>query len=106
MVPRSFAKGRPMDLNAFERKVRNDGVRFVRFLYWAPGGAIRGKAGHVDKLAERVRGGIGITVAMPAMNMLDQLQPVDGLGPVGEVRLVPDLASYTLLPYAANSAAM
>jgi len=95
-----------MDLNAFERKVRNDGVRFVRFLYCDPSGVIRGKAVHVDKLVERVRGGIGLTVAMPAMNMLDQLQPVDGLGPVGEVRLVPDLASYTLLPYAANSAAM
>ena len=95
-----------MDLNAFERKVRSDGVRFVRFLYCDPGGIIRGKAVHVDKLVERMRGGIGLTVAMPAMNMLDQLQPVEGLGPVGEIRLVPDLASYAPLPYAANSAAM
>jgi glutamine synthetase len=95
-----------MDLNAFERKVRNDGVRFVRFLYCDPSGIIRGKSVHVDKLVERMRGGIGMTVAMPAMNMLDQLQPVEGLGPVGEIRLVPDPDSYTLLPYAANSAAM
>jgi glutamine synthetase len=95
-----------MDLNAFERKVRSDGVRFVRFLYCDPGGIIRGKAVHVDKLSERIRGGIGLTVAMPAMNMLDQLQPVDGLGPVGEIRLVPDLDSYAPLPYAPGSAAM
>jgi glutamine synthetase len=95
-----------MDLNAFERKVRNDGVRFVRFLYCDPSGIIRGKAVHVDKLIERARGGIGLTVAMPAMNMLDQLQPVEGLGPVGEIRLVPDLDSYTVLPYAPGSAAM
>jgi glutamine synthetase len=95
-----------MDLNAFERKVRSDGVRFVRFLYCDPGGIIRGKAVHVDKLIERIRGGIGLTVAMPAMNMLDQLQPVEGLGPVGEIRLVPDLESYAPLPYAPGSAAM
>jgi glutamine synthetase len=95
-----------MDLNAFERKVRSDGVRFVRFLYCDTSGIIRGKAVHVDKLVERVQGGIGLTVAMPAMNMLDQLQPVDGLGPVGEIRLVPDLDSYAPLPYAPNSAAM
>jgi glutamine synthetase len=95
-----------MDLNAFERKVRSDGVRFVRFLYCDTSGVIRGKAVHVDKLVERIRGGIGLTVAMPAMNILDQLQPVDGLGPVGEIRLVPDLESYAPLPYAPNSAAM
>lgn len=95
-----------MDLNEFERKVRNDGIRFVRFLYCDTGGIIRGKAIHVDKLIERSQGGIGLTVAMPAMNMLDQLQPVDGLGPVGEIRLVPDFDSYTVLPYAPNSAAM
>ncbi len=95
-----------MDHAAFERKVRNDGVRFVRFLYCDPSGVIRGKSVHVDKLGERMKGGIGLTVAMPAMNMLDQLQPVEGLGPVGEIRLVPDPASYTVLPYAPASAAM
>ncbi len=95
-----------MDLNAFERKVRNDDVRFVRFLYCDTGGIIRGKSVHIDKLTERVRGGIGLTVAMPAMNMLDQLQAVEGLGPVGEIRLVPDIDSYARLPYAPNSAAM
>ena len=68
------SKDRAMDLNAFERKVRNDDVRFVRFLYCDTSGIIRGKSVHIDKLIERVRGGIGLTVAMPAMNMLDQLQ--------------------------------
>jgi len=95
-----------MDLSAFERRVRNDDVRFVRFLYCDTSGIIRGKSVHVDKLIDRVQGGIGLTVAMPAMNMLDQLQAVEGLGPVGEIRLVPDLESYVKLPYAPNSAAM
>ncbi len=95
-----------MALSAFERKVRNDDVRFVRFLYCDPSGIIRGKSVHIDKLMARVRGGIGLTVAMPAMNMLDQLQPVEGMGPVGEIRLVPDVDSYVRLPYAPHSAAM
>ena len=38
--------------------------------------------------------------------MLDQLQPVEGLGPVGEIRLVPDPESFVVLPYAPHAAAM
>jgi glutamine synthetase len=43
---------------------------------------------------------------MSAMNSLDQLQPVAGMGPVGEVRLVPDPSTLTLLPYAPAAAAL
>src|SRR3989440_10398853 len=57
-------------------------------------------------LAARMESGIGLTVAMQAMNLLDHLQPVEGLGPVGEVRLVPDPASFVILPYAEGQAAM
>lgn len=85
---------------------RASGVRLVRFLYCDLGGVVRGKATHVERLAERMRTGIGLTLAMSAMNSLDQLQPVDGLGPVGEARLVPDPETFTLLPYAPASAAM
>ena len=47
--------------------------------------------------------GIGVTVAMQAMNGLDQLQPVEGMGPVGEFRLVPDLETFRVLPYAPHT---
>ncbi|HEX7788782.1 MAG TPA: glutamine synthetase family protein, partial [Methylomirabilota bacterium] len=87
-------------------QARRGGVRLVRFLYTDNGGIIRGKATHVDSLAHRLTDGIGLTVAMQAMNMLDQLQPVEGLGPVGEIRLVPDPATFTVLPYAAHAAAL
>src|SRR5947209_1338807 len=43
---------------------------------------------------------------MQAMNGLDQLQPVDGMGPVGEVRLVPDPVTFRVLPYAPHTGAM
>jgi glutamine synthetase len=50
--------------------------------------------------------GIGLTVAMQAMNGLDQLQPVDGMGPVGEIRLVADPTTFRLLPYAPRMGAV
>jgi glutamine synthetase len=81
-------------------------VRLIRFLYCDNGGVIRGKLAHIDSLAQRLHSGIGLTVAMQAMNMLDQLQPVAGMGPVGEVRIVPDPDSFVVLPYAPHSAAM
>ncbi len=71
----------------------------VRFLYVDNGGIIRGKATHADHLRGRMMGGIGLTPAMQAMNMLDQLQPIPEMGPVGEIRLMPDPDSFRILPY-------
>jgi len=76
------------------------GLRLVRFLWCGNDGTVRAKASGRHGLRERLESGIGLTVAMQAMNSLDQLQPVEGLGPVGEVRLVPDLETFRVLPYA------
>lgn len=81
-------------------------VRLIRFLYCDNGCTIRGKLTPLDQLASRLESGIGLTVAMQAKNMLDQLQPVEGMGPVGEIRLAPDPDSFVVLPYAPHSAAM
>src|SRR5207248_4249916 len=43
---------------------------------------------------------------MQAMSSLDQLQPVAGMGPVGEIRLVPDPETFRVLPYAPRTGAM
>jgi len=78
----------------------------VRFLWCGNDGTVRAKASAVDGLEDRLRTGIGLTVAMQAMNGLDQLQPVEGMGPVGEIRLVPDPETFRVLPYAPNLGAM
>jgi glutamine synthetase len=83
-----------------------EGADLVRFLYADHGGIIRGKASSRGRLAERLQTGIGHTVGMMAMSMLDSLQPVAGMGPVGEIRIVPDPATFTMLPYAPGAAAM
>src|SRR5437773_1183526 len=81
-------------------------LRFVRFLWCGNDGTVRAKASAVRGLEGRIGSGIGLTVAMQAMNGLDHLQPVEGMGPVGEIRLVPDASTFRVLPYAPASGAM
>ena len=100
------SRARQPDARRLTERANRAGVRLVRFLYTDNGGVTRGKATHVESLAARLTDGIGLTVAMQAMNLLDQLQPVEGLGPVGEIRLVPDPRTFTILPYAPRAAAM
>jgi glutamine synthetase len=83
-----------------------DGIRLVRFLYCDPSGVIRGKNVHVDRLAGKLREGVGLTRAQNAINMLEQLVHVEGMEPVGEVRVVPDLATYSVLPWVPRTASV
>jgi glutamine synthetase len=81
-------------------------LRLVRFLWCGNDGTVRMKASGRHGLEGRLESGIGLTVAMQAMNGLDQLQPVEHMGPVGEIRLVPDLDTFRVLPYAPNAGAV
>ncbi len=83
-----------------------DDVRLVRFLYCDPSGVIRGKNVHVARLAGKLREGVGLTRAQNAVNMLDQLIYVEGMEPVGEVRVVPDPATYSRLPWVPGTASV
>src|SRR5919206_5195904 len=82
------------------------GLRLVRFLWCGNDGTMRAKASALRGLEGRLESGIGVTVAMQAMNGLDQLQPVEGMGPVGEVRIVPDPGTFRILPYAPRTGAV
>jgi glutamine synthetase len=82
------------------------GLRLVRFLWCGNDGTVRAKSSARHGLEGRLESGIGLTVALQAMNGLDQLQPVPGMGPVGEIRLVPDLDTFRVLPYAPNTGAV
>src|SRR5690349_24857236 len=95
-----------MDLQEVVRQVDDAGLRLVRFLWCGNDGTVRAKASGRHGLEGRLASGIGLTVGMQAMNGLDQLQPVEAMGPVGEIRLVPDLETFRVLPYAAGSGAV
>ncbi|HCJ33394.1 MAG TPA: glutamine synthetase, partial [Ktedonobacter sp.] len=88
------------------QQVRNADLRLVRFLYCDNGGIIRGKATHASKIATRITEGIGQTLAMQAFTSVESLAPVEGMGPIGEFRLIPDPQTFVTLPYVPNTGSM
>ena len=86
------------------RQCRHEKIQLVRFLYCGNDGVIRGKACTTEFLDSYLVSGIGLTVAMQCMNMLDQLVPEGSFGPVGEFRLDPRPDTFTVLPYRPNTA--
>ena len=95
-----------VDAAAVAKRANEAGLRLVRFLWCGNDGTVRAKASSMHGLEGRIRAGIGLTVAMQAMNGLDHLQSVEAMGPVGEIRLVPDPDTFRVLPYAPHSGAM
>ena len=75
----------------------------MRFLYCDNDALVRGKATARSGLAQRLDSGIGLTVAMQAFTLLDHLAAFEGMGPVGEIRLVPDPRTFTVVPYAPHT---
>jgi glutamine synthetase len=85
---------------------RAAGLRLVRFLYCDNDSVVRGKSSGIADLETRLEDGIGLTLAMQAFTMLDHLAPYEGMGPVGEIRLVPDPATFVIAPYAPHTGAV
>ena len=88
------------------RRASDARLRQIRFTYSDMGGIIRAKSVHISSLPERMASGVGLTLAMQAMTAQDELATVEGMGPVGEVRLVPDPRTFVELPYVPASGAM
>src|ERR1051326_4974929 len=69
---------------------QNAHVQLVRFLYCDFSGVTRAKQILASHLPHKLNEGLGLTRAQMAMNLLEQLIDIDGMEPVGEIRLVPD----------------
>ena len=99
----AVGRGLAADLAHLRREVvmraEAAGLKLVRFIYVDTDGIIRAKSTSVGRLTDRLQTGIGLTVAMQAMTMLDHLAGVEGMGPVGEIRLMPDPATFVVAPY-------
>jgi glutamine synthetase len=95
-----------MDPSEIMAQVRDKNIHLVAFLYTDNNGVIRGKMSGTRGLERRLKSGIGLPVAMQVLNGLDFSQFAEGLGASGEVRLFPDLDTFTILPYAPGRAAM
>lgn len=95
-----------MDIQDVVQRAAAENLRLVRFLYVDNGGIIRGKATHTSKLVSRLQEGIGQTLAMQAFTGVETLAQVEGLGPVGEFRLLPDPETFVILPYVPHTGAL
>jgi glutamine synthetase len=82
------------------------GVKLVRFLYCDYAGIIRTKVVHRSILERKLSEGVGVTFAQMALNVRDELVDIPEMPPVDEVRLVPDPATFTVLPWAEHSASV
>lgn len=96
--------GTANQLDAVLDKAKAADIQLVRFLYCDLSSMIRGKTTNISRFAERVQSGIGLVKGQLSMNMLDEPQAETGLGATGEVRLVPDLSTFSILPYAVRQA--
>ncbi len=80
-------------------------IRFVRIIWCDNANIIRGKAVHVGMLSHYLEHGVGISAGQQGIPvMYDAVVPESGVGPIGEIRLVPDWSSLTPLPYAPGHA--
>jgi glutamine synthetase len=82
------------------------GVKLIRFEYCDASGIARTKAIHVAQLEHKMLEGVSLTRAQMSINMLEQMVPIDGFEPVGEIRLVPDPSTFTVLPWVPASASV
>ncbi len=88
-----------------EQLLKSARIKFVRVIWCDNANIIRAKAAHLNCLEELVANGIGISVAQMALPvMYDAVVPESGLGPVGEVRLMPDWDTLKVLPFAPGHA--
>lgn len=84
-------------------QVDNNNLNLIRFLFCDTANIIRGKTSSAKTLRNRLQTGIGLVKGSMAMNLIDEPQSDTGYGATGEVRLVPDLKTFHILPYAPAS---
>src|SRR5215472_16161231 len=87
-------------------KAQSAHIQLVRFLYCDHSDVTRAKVIHVTHLANKLHEGLGLTRAQMAMNLLEQLIDIEGMEPVGEIRIVPDPDTFSRLPWTPGSASL
>ena len=80
-------------------RVDDADVDLVRIVFVNNSGVPRGRVVDADDLGGVLENGVNLTHAMQSFNALDRLVPDGRYGPAGEVRVVPDPETFTVLPY-------
>src|SRR5581483_7621741 len=95
-----------MDQREVLAQARRAGVKLIRFEYCDVSGVSRAMAVHVSQLGHKLVEGVGLTRAQMSINLLEQVVHIEGMEPVGAIRLIPDPATFSLLPWSAGSASL
>lgn len=95
-----------MNVHRLVADARRQGIKLIRFEYCDVSGVARTKAIHVAQLQHKLVEGVSLTRAQMSINMLEDMVDVEGMEPVGEIRLVPDPETFTVLPWAPASASV
>lgn len=94
-----------MTVDEIARTLKASGTKFVQVAWCDLANVIRAKAFNAQLLDEFRTHGVGVSAACQAVPATaDCVLPDAGLGPVGEVRLVPDWSTLAPLPYAPGHA--
>jgi glutamine synthetase len=89
-----------------QQRVDEGDIELVRIVFVNNSGVPRGRVVDGEKLAAALDRGVNLTQAMQSFNALDRLAPEGRFGPAGEVRVVPDPDTFTVLPYDDRAALM
>jgi glutamine synthetase len=95
-----------MNIKEVVAAARRAGVKLIRFEYCDVSGVARTKAIHITQLEHKLVEGVSLTRAQMSINLLEQVIQIEGMEPVGEIRLVPDPATFSVLPWAPASASV
>lgn len=95
-----------MNVKEVAAAARQAGVKLIRFEYCDVSGVARSKAIHAGQLEHKLVEGVSLTRAQMSINLLEQVIHIEDMEPVGEIRLVPDLATFTVLPWVPASASV
>jgi glutamine synthetase len=95
-----------MSIAKLVNRAQESGVQLVRFLYCDFSGVTRGKVIHVGNLADKLNEGLGLTRAQMSINLLEQVVDIEGMSAVGEIRLVPDPKTFSVLSWTPSSASI
>ncbi len=88
-----------MDLEEVLQAINRKGVEYIRYLYVDIDGVIRGKMGNAKDAEKDLRNGLTFVACMPsAFGVLDQLTPDSKYGCVGELKFIPDLDTFRVIP--------
>jgi glutamine synthetase len=100
------AKDETMKIKDIVAQAQAAGVKLIRFEYCDVSGVARSKAVHISQLEKKLVEGVNLTRAQMSINLLETMVDIKGMEPVGEIRVVPDVDTFRILPWANSSAAV